>query len=155
MGYVEQTLHADEEIVLKARMSRVPLAFSFLWTWIMLFIPSFIGWLRVRSWEYAVTSRRVIGKTGVISRQTFEIPLETVVNVEYSQGLLARLFNYGSVHVSSTSGRGIFSGNLRDPVRVRNVISERSAMARDAKQQEQTRVLAEAMTAAQNAAAKA
>jgi uncharacterized membrane protein YdbT with pleckstrin-like domain len=73
--------------------------------------------------ELAVTDRRVIYKTGFISRQTVEMNVDKIETVVVDQSLLGRLLDYGTVHVKGT-GQGI--GNLRQvaaPLHVRNSIA--------------------------------
>ena len=76
-----------------------------------------------RTTELAVTDRRVIYKTGFISRQTVEMNMDKIETVVVDQSLLGRLLDYGTVHVKGT-GQGI--GNLRlvaAPLEVRNSIA--------------------------------
>jgi uncharacterized membrane protein YdbT with pleckstrin-like domain len=52
---------------------------------------------------YAVTNRRVIIKTGIISRRTVELVLAKCEGIQVMQGILGRIFGYGSI-VVTTSG---------------------------------------------------
>ena len=75
--------------------------------------------------EIAVTNRRVIYKTGFISRQTDEMPLSKVENIEINQSILGRLLGYGSVDVQGTGSGGIGADKLRriaSPLSFRNQI---------------------------------
>lgn len=62
------------------------------------------AWLRQVNSEFAVTTRRVILKTGVTSRRTIEINLAKVESVQVDQDLLGRLLNYGTIMVIGTGG---------------------------------------------------
>jgi uncharacterized membrane protein YdbT with pleckstrin-like domain len=62
------------------------------------------AWIRQTSSEFAVTSNRVIVKTGFISRKTIEINLSRVESVQVEQDLFGRLLNYGTMTVIGTGG---------------------------------------------------
>ncbi|MES2253751.1 MAG: PH domain-containing protein [Pseudomonadota bacterium] len=62
------------------------------------------AWIRQTSSEFAVTNRRVIVKTGLLSRRTIEINISRVESVGVDQDIFGRLFNYGSITVIGTGG---------------------------------------------------
>jgi uncharacterized membrane protein YdbT with pleckstrin-like domain len=63
-----------------------------------------IAWIRQTSSEFAVTNRRVIVKTGLLSRRTIEINISRVESVGVDQDIFGRIFNYGSITVIGTGG---------------------------------------------------
>ena len=60
--------------------------------------------------EFAVTSRRVIVKEGLISRHTLELNHNRVEGLGVHQGVIGRIFNAGTIVVNGTGG-------TRQPVR--------------------------------------
>jgi uncharacterized membrane protein YdbT with pleckstrin-like domain len=50
---------------------------------------------------YAVTNRRVIIKTGIISRRTVELVLAKCEGIQVMQSVLGRIFGYGSIVVTT------------------------------------------------------
>ena len=54
--------------------------------------------------ELAVTNRRVVAKTGLISRDTVELNLSKVESVGVHQSILGRVLGYGSIIVKGTGG---------------------------------------------------
>ena len=50
---------------------------------------------------YTVTNKRVIIKTGVISRRTVELVLAKCEGIQVMQGVLGRIFGYGSIVVTT------------------------------------------------------
>ena len=62
------------------------------------------GLVRRNATEMAVTNRRVIVKTGLISRRTIEILLNKVESIEVSESTLGRLLGYGAIIVVGTGG---------------------------------------------------
>jgi len=72
-------------------------------------------WLRVWRWrvgtEIAVTSRRIIFKTGFGPRTTDELNLASLEGVHLSQGWLGRWFDFGRVIIDGRSGKPWGWGN--------------------------------------------
>jgi uncharacterized membrane protein YdbT with pleckstrin-like domain len=62
------------------------------------------AWVRQSTSEFAVTSNRVIVKTGFLSRKTIEINLSRVESVQVDQDLFGRMLNYGTMTVVGTGG---------------------------------------------------
>lgn len=72
--------------------------------------------------EYGVTTKRVLGKSGLIRIQSLDILLLKVEAVRLSQGPLGRILNFGDVIVTGTGGTQEILYDLPDPMHVRNVI---------------------------------
>jgi uncharacterized membrane protein YdbT with pleckstrin-like domain len=58
----------------------------------------------IRQWctEILVTNRRVVYKTGLISRNTIEVTAQKIEGVEVEQSILGRLLNYGTLSIRGT-----------------------------------------------------
>jgi len=52
--------------------------------------------------ELAVTSKRVIAKSGIVRRNVVDVSNSKVEGVTYHQGIIGRIFGYGSVLVRGT-----------------------------------------------------
>lgn len=85
--------------------------------------------LLLRAWfhrwitEIAVTNRRVIYKTGFISRKTNEMHMDKVESVRVEQSILGRLLGYGDVTVLGT-GEGFETiRTIAHPLTLRNHIT--------------------------------
>lgn len=63
----------------------------------------FLRWL---STSYTVTNRRLIVRTGVLSRRGHEIPIARISDVSYEHGLVDRILGCGTLIVSDASERG-------------------------------------------------
>ena len=63
------------------------------------------AWIVAANTEIIVTTRRIIYKTGFISRNTVEMNLDKVESVLVQQGILGRMLNYGEVII-----RGVGAG---------------------------------------------
>lgn len=62
--------------------------------------------LRWLTTTYAVTDRRIITRSGVLSRRGHDVPLARVHDVAYEHGLVDRLLGCGTLVVSSASDQG-------------------------------------------------
>jgi uncharacterized membrane protein YdbT with pleckstrin-like domain len=54
--------------------------------------------------EMAITNKRVIIKTGLISRDTLEMNLDKVETILVDQSILGRIFGYGTLEIVGTGG---------------------------------------------------
>ena len=63
------------------------------------------AWFHAANTEIVVTSRRIIYKTGFISRDTTEMNLAKVESVKVQQNILGRIFDYGTLII-----RGVGAG---------------------------------------------
>jgi uncharacterized membrane protein YdbT with pleckstrin-like domain len=63
-----------------------------------------MGMVRRNATEMAVTSRRVVIKTGLASRKTIEMLLNKVESIEVSEPAFGRMLGYGTIVVIGTGG---------------------------------------------------
>jgi membrane protein YdbS with pleckstrin-like domain len=133
---IERQLQAGEEILYRARPSRVVLlplgllavAFfaagfilrGFTGNDATLIVCSILGAvtlaaagvkdLTLRANEYVVTDRRIVRQTGLLAKSSMDIYLSKINNVEHRQTLLGRLLSFGDVEVDTASevGEGLF-----------------------------------------------
>lgn len=128
MGYIQDSLSDDEEVRALFKLhwfARIPMII-----WIILAIPT-IGitlllalweWLRLRNIEQGVTNKRVILKRGIISRKTEEMKITSIETVEIIQGVLGRIFGYGTVKVTGRGLSDLLFRNINDPMDVKRKI---------------------------------
>lgn len=76
---------------------------------------------------YAVTNKRVIIKTGVISRRTVELVLTKCEGIQVVQGVAGRIFGYGSI-VVTTGGATNYYYFVANPYRFKKAINEQIAL---------------------------
>jgi len=127
VGYVEQSLGQNETLLYKARFhwlyyaaawAALTLIIVFI-IWIIFYAAAWADWvllsgciigllILLRSmipiWttEIAVTNHRLIVKRGWLARSTDELQLKAIEQVNFQQGFLGRLFDFGSVDVHGT-----------------------------------------------------
>jgi uncharacterized membrane protein YdbT with pleckstrin-like domain len=68
------------------------------------------------STELAVTSKRVIAKTGLIMRHTVELNHGKVESFNVDQSILGRIFDFGTVVVNGTGGGKTPIPNIDSPL---------------------------------------
>jgi len=66
-------------------------------------VRPFLGWL---STTYTVTDRRLITRSGIVTRRGRDIPLARITDVAYEHGLLDRVLGCGTLVISDASGHG-------------------------------------------------
>jgi len=83
------------------------------------------AWFHRMATETDVTNLRVVHKTGLIKRRTFEIALDKVESVDVNQSILGRILNYGNVTIMGVGeGRETIS-TIASPLAFRNAITAR------------------------------
>ena len=129
-SYVEGALIKDEKLVHVGHIS--------LWSlWHLIaagvvLLPAFgvglifliIAFARYKSVELAVTTKRVIVKHGLVRRQTVEMNLSKVESVQVEQGVIGRLFNFGTLIVSGTGVSHAPLAGIADPMGFRKAFIE-------------------------------
>jgi len=65
-----------------------------------------LPFLRWMTTQYVFTSRRIIVRRGLITKQGRDMPLSKVNNVSFEVGILGRILNYGTLEVESASDDG-------------------------------------------------
>ena len=128
MAYIDESLSAGEEIsslFTQHWIVRIPMV---IW---LLLLPLTFGisvvmvlyeYLRVKYTELGLTNKRVISKTGIISRKSEEMKLTSIETVEIDQGILGRMLGYGNIHVSGRGISDVVLRNINDPMAVKRAI---------------------------------
>jgi uncharacterized membrane protein YdbT with pleckstrin-like domain len=78
--------------------------------------------IRVRSVQLVITNKKVLGKRGVFSRQTIDIPLQKVESIKVDQSVAGRLFGYGDVQIAGTGGDRILLPFIADAMGFKKVV---------------------------------
>ena len=129
-SYVEGALVKGEQIVHTGHVSLWG-----LWHLIavgVLLLPVFgigliflaIAYIRYKSTELAVTTKRIIVKYGFIRRQTIEINLNKAESIQVDQGILGRLFDFGTLVISGTGTSHAPLTGISEPMAFRKAFIE-------------------------------
>jgi uncharacterized membrane protein YdbT with pleckstrin-like domain len=124
-SYVDDVLIKDETVIHRGHLT----LWGFFWLLFFGFLLLIVfglglllwlwAWLEYRSTELAVTNKRIIVKTGFIQRNTSEMFLEKVESIQVEQGVLGRLFDFGTITVSGTGGDRAPVRNVSQPLEFR------------------------------------
>jgi uncharacterized membrane protein YdbT with pleckstrin-like domain len=148
MGYIESNLLPDEQIVYQARLHWIIFlkAFFVAFTFIVIgayllalqplvggfgiflgFVIAMPPFVRYKTSEFGVTTKRVVFKEGLVRRRTLELLLKHVEAILVDQSVTGRIFNYGSVTLTGTGGvREVFH-NVSAPLELRRRIQGQAA----------------------------
>ena len=107
---------------------REAISFGFFAAAIYLFVSAYLYYLTS---EYGVTNKRVLIKTGWISRASLEIMLDKVEGVLVDQTIPGRLFNYGSITIIGTGGTKDTFPYIPNPLMFRRTVQEQIAILED------------------------
>lgn len=64
--------------------------------------------LKITHTELAPSSKKLIGKIGIINTKSMDSPLNKINNVSVDQGLFGKIFGYSKITVSTSSGNYVF-----------------------------------------------
>ena len=129
MGYIDQSLIEGERVIHRARVSwwsQFWLVFLGILTLVAVVGVVFLvwAWIRVRSTELAITSKRVIAKFGFVKRHTVEINLDKVEALKVEQGVWGRILNFGTIFISGAGTSVAPIPNIADPLVFRRKFME-------------------------------
>ncbi|MFM2066989.1 MAG: hypothetical protein RLZZ584_1898 [Pseudomonadota bacterium] len=135
-SYVEGALVKGEHIVHVGHISLWSLAH--LLALGVLLLPVFgLGlifliqaWVRYKTTELAVTSKRVIVKTGFIRRSTVEININKVESIQVDQEILGRLFNFGTLVIGGAGNPQAPVAGISAPMQFRRAFIQAQDQAR-------------------------
>jgi uncharacterized membrane protein YdbT with pleckstrin-like domain len=104
----------DTERTLVLAAAGIPAVFAIL---------SFVGsWFVRVTTEIVVTDKRIIHKVGWISRRTEEINITKVETVDVRQGVVGRVFDFGTVGIVGIGASWEPLRRVAAPLRLRNAI---------------------------------
>jgi uncharacterized membrane protein YdbT with pleckstrin-like domain len=129
VSYIDESLIEGEVLVHRARVSW----WSQFWLVFLgvLLLVAVVGlvflimaWIRVRSTELAITSRRIIAKFGFVKRHTVEINLDKVESLKVEQGVWGRFLNFGTIFISGSGSSVAPIPDIADPLVFRRKFME-------------------------------
>jgi hypothetical protein len=143
MGYIESSLLPGEAVVARAHLHWIVFVRAIfvliLGGTVAYFEPisggviSAVGLLMLipplitrASSEFAVTSKRVVIKVGVVQRKTLELLLRQIEAISVDQSLSGRVLNYGTITVMGTGGVRESFKNISRPLEFRRAVHRQS-----------------------------
>lgn len=120
-NYIQENLIKDEQIEFETTYHWI--IFCNLRAIFTLFIAPMLDRY---SDEFAITNKRIIVKTGLISRKTLEMNLSKIESVNVDQSILGRLLGYGTIRIIGTGGTKEEFPNISNPIEFRKKFQELS-----------------------------
>ena len=129
-SYVDSVLISGESVLHRGRVSLWPHAGKI--TLGILLLPLFglglvlLGWVYIiyKTTEIAITNKRIIAKSGFISRSTIEFSLPKIESLQVDQGVLGRMLDYGTVIVAGAGSPSLSIPGIASPLRFRKHFME-------------------------------
>ncbi len=118
-SYANKHLIKDESVAFETKLHWV--IFLSLKSILTLTIAA---WLKRWLSEFVITNRRIVIKTGFISRSTFEMNLSKIETVNVDQSVMGRILNYGSITIIGTGGTRELFHNIAKPMEFRKAFQE-------------------------------
>jgi uncharacterized membrane protein YdbT with pleckstrin-like domain len=118
-SYVDTNLIQGEIVRYRARLHWI-IFFSMKALFTLFLAPLVENWTS----EFAVTNKRVIVKVGLISRRTLELNLSKVESIGVDQGIIGRIFGYGTIIIIGTGGTKERFRGIADPLGFRKAVNE-------------------------------
>jgi uncharacterized membrane protein YdbT with pleckstrin-like domain len=146
MGILEKNLLTDESVVATAKLHWS--AYGLAWLMLaggvglialnssettkglgsFLIIVSFFPWLRAfierRNTEFALTNRRLLSKSGWITRNLTELLLVEVEGLTVEQGAFGRMLGFGSLRITGRGGAASYFTRIGKPMEFRRAVQE-------------------------------
>ena len=121
MGYVQDTIGDNEKIIYTVKFHWLYTLIAFLnLLFLGVFIIGIINFLQmmISKWttERVLTDLRYIQKTGWIKRDTEEIRISKIEEIDLKQSILGRILGYGSINISGTGSGKITLELIDDPL---------------------------------------
>ena len=135
-SYVDSNLMSGETVLYRSHVS--------LWSigWLLIFgillLPAaglgliLLVWAYIayKTTEFAVTDKRLIAKTGLISRNTVEMFLDKVESLNVAQTVMGRILDYGTVTIRGTGSTSEPIKNISAPLVLRKHFMEAADLYR-------------------------
>jgi uncharacterized membrane protein YdbT with pleckstrin-like domain len=87
-----------------------------------------VGLIRKNSTEVAVSNKRVLIKTGFITRKSIEVLLLKVESIGVNESFVGRALGYGSVVIRGTGGTLETFGKIANPNEFRKQVQQQIGM---------------------------
>ncbi len=85
---------------------------------------SVMSFVSLRNAHYYITNQRVVREQGTVSKKNWELPLQYISGVDFSQSAVNRIRGVGNVYFHSTDRRNLSFVRVKEPVRVKQIALE-------------------------------
>lgn len=149
MGFIESNLMQNEHVLGRAKLHWVIFIWPAIWLALALIVFSsgdaaagggvvliavatgMVSFINLKTSEFGVTNKRVLLKTGLIRRNSFEVLLTKVEGIQVKQSILGRLLGYGTIVVTGTGGSADPFRRIARPLDFRRQVQEQISSVED------------------------
>lgn len=141
MNYIESNLLSGETVVYRAKLHKIVffwpcICLCFGFPLLLLDVGAGSFWILVAgvlgvspainyySSEFGVTNKKVILKEGFIRRRSIELLLAKVEGIRVDQGIIGRIFGYGTIIIMGTGGTKEPFHKIEKPFEFRKQVQE-------------------------------
>ena len=128
MSYIKQSLSTGEKVEAYFKLHWISKVSMIIWLILGFFtlgittILAVYEFLRLNCIEQGFTNKRVIFKTGIISRKTEEMKIKSIETVEIYQGIIGRIFGFGTIKITGRGVSELILKSIDDPISVKKQI---------------------------------
>ncbi len=149
MSYVDRNLIEGERVVYRTRLHWLVFAMPILFTvvvllpaawflfnssgqpfaWVPLVITFLVllpAFIKRQSSDFAVTNKRVMMKSGVMTTRSVELLLNKIEAIAVDQSLAGRMFGYGNIVVTGSGGTREAFSHIQSPLAFRRAVQSMS-----------------------------
>ena len=151
MSYIDRNLIEGERVVYRTRLHWLVFAMPILFTivvllpatwflyngsgqafaWVPLVIALLVllpAFIKRQSSDFAVTNKRVMMKSGVMTTRSVELLLNKIEAIAVDQSLAGRMFGYGNIVVTGSGGTREAFSHIQSPLEFRRAVQSVSDM---------------------------
>jgi len=89
--------------------------------------PSMERWMR----HYIITNNEIIKVEGILTKRRITIPFQSVSDVRVEKGVIGRIFNFGTVHVTGLGkDNSIVMKGMRNPEEIYHIVQNKISLMR-------------------------
>lgn len=138
-----------EETIKKAQLSVVALVFKLFIDLFACCIMVGLVWfprdlINYFTTKLEITNRRIKGKTGLIKTNELDSPLNKINSVQVKQGLCGKIFNYGTIIITTSSSVFEFD-YVNKPNQFKTILNNQIEAYDENKMEMQAKKIADAM----------
>lgn len=138
-----------EKTIKKAKLSGIALGFRLLVDTFAMVIIVGLFWfvrdiIRYCTTHLEITNKRITGKIGLIHTEELDSPLNKINSCKVTQGLFGKMFNYGTVAITTASSEFVFNF-IKKPNEFKNILNNQIEAYDDERIEKQAKKLASAI----------
>lgn len=139
-SYIDDVLVSGEKVIYRGHLSLWSETLLIAGGLLLLVLYGFglllwlVAYIRIKSTELAVTNKRVIVKSGFISRSTVEINIGKVESIQVDQSILGRMLDFGTLIISGAGTPQAPINGISHPLKFRQAFLEAQEQAGNLRQ---------------------